>query len=50
MPGYDSCGTQGCTYDGVSLFIYGACSTTQGFHAVILRVGMVCICWHNMKT
>ena len=38
---YDSCGTQGCTYDGVCLFIYGACSTTQGLHAVLLRVGIM---------
>ena len=35
---YDSCGTQGCAYDVVSIFIYGACSTTQGLHAVLLRV------------
>ena len=35
---YDSGGTQGCTYDGVRLFIYGACSTTQGLHAVLLLV------------
>ena len=36
---YDSCGTQGRAYDGVRVFIYGACSTTQGLHAVLLRVG-----------
>ena len=26
-------------YDGVCLFMYGASSTTQGLHAVLLRVG-----------
>ena len=31
----------GMTYDEVCLFIYGACSTTQSWHAVSLRVGIV---------
>ena len=40
---YDSCVIQGCTYiyDGVCIFIYGACNTTQGLNAVLLRVGIM---------
>ena len=31
---------QGCAYDWVCLFLYDACRTTQGLHAVLLRVGI----------
>ena len=35
------CSTQGCARDGVRLFIYGECSTTQGLHAVLRREGIM---------
>ena len=38
---YDKCGTQGYTYDGVWLSIYGTCSTTQGLHSITLRIGIM---------